>query len=64
MEFKEWNLDKSLYYFDFNLITLFHFQYFDLDPKIFGYNNILMIFLCVSIWHCFMSNSIFIPFHF
>ncbi len=41
MEFREWHLDRALYYGGFNLIN---FQYSTLDPIIFGYNNILMIF--------------------
>jgi hypothetical protein len=50
MEFKEWNLKKALYYGGFNLITMFHFQYFALDPIIFGYNNLSMIFfMCVKL---------------
>jgi hypothetical protein len=48
MGFKEWNLDKALYYIGFNFITSFHFQYSTSDPVIFGNNNIFMIFLCVS----------------
>jgi hypothetical protein len=32
MGFKEWDLDKALYYGDFNFITPFHFQYFVLNP--------------------------------
>jgi hypothetical protein len=50
MGFKEWNLDLALYYGGFNFITLFHFQYSTLDFIIFGYNNILMIFvMCVKL---------------
>jgi len=63
MGFKEWNLDKALYYISFNFITLFHFQYSTLDPVIFGNNNIFMIFfMCVK--SIFLSDSIFNPFIF
>jgi hypothetical protein len=48
MEFKEWSLNKAFYYGDFNLITLFHFQYYASDPIIFGSNNLLVIFMCVK----------------
>jgi hypothetical protein len=47
MEFKEWNLNKALYYGSFNLITSFHFQYFAPNPIIFGYNNLSMFFFNV-----------------
>jgi hypothetical protein len=49
MEFKEWNLNKALYYGGFNMITMFHFQYFASDPIIFGYNNLSMIFFMCQI---------------
>jgi hypothetical protein len=50
MGFKEWNLDMALYYGGFNFITLFHFQYSIWDLIIFGYNNILVIFvICVKL---------------
>jgi hypothetical protein len=50
MGFKEWNLDMALYYGGFNFITPFHFQYSALNPIIFGYNNILVIFvMCVKL---------------
>ncbi len=64
MGFKEWNLDMALYYGGFNFITMFHFQYYALDPIIFGYNNVSVIFLCVSNQHCSLFDSIFIPFIF
>jgi hypothetical protein len=63
MGFKEWNLNKALYYGSFNFITSFHFQYFASNPIIFGYNNISMIFL-VSNQCCSLFDSIFIPFIF
>jgi hypothetical protein len=48
--FKEWNLDMALNYGGFNFITSFRFQYFVLNLVIFGYNNILMIFvMCVKL---------------
>jgi hypothetical protein len=50
MGFKEWNLNKALYYGGFNFITHYHFQYSTLNPIIYGYNNISMIFfMCVKL---------------
>jgi hypothetical protein len=58
MEFKEWNLDMASCYGDFNLITLFHFQYSTPNPIIFGYNNLL-----VNFFMCARSMLFFVWFH-
>jgi hypothetical protein len=54
MGFKEWNLDKALYYIGFNVITSFQFQYFASDPIIFSNNNISVIFyVCqINVFFC------------
>jgi hypothetical protein len=48
MGFNEWNLNMALYYGGFNFKTSFQLQYSTLDPIIFGYNNILVIFFRVK----------------
>jgi len=56
MGFKEWNLDKALYYIGFNFIISFHFQYSASDPIIFGNNNILVIVAKHNGWKCLLMD--------
>jgi hypothetical protein len=65
MEFKEWNLNRVLYYGGFNLITMFHFQYSSSDPIIFSYNNIWVIcfYVCqIDVIFCSIPYSSYFMF--